>query len=170
MSDVRELIELLIKANIKFSKFDHPPLFTVNESKMLRKNTEGAHTKNLFLKNKKNNFFLLSCKDDTLIDLKKLKKNSIFGNISFAKESYLKEILDLTPGSVTPFGLLNDNENIVDFYLDDKLLNFDIVNFHPLINTSTISLKTSDFLNFMSTQKKVVKFFNFDNYEISHGK
>ena len=53
MSDARELIELLIKANIKFSKFDHPPLFTVNESKMLRKNTEGAHTKNLFLKNNK---------------------------------------------------------------------------------------------------------------------
>ena len=170
MSDARELIELLIKANIKFSKFDHPPLFTVNESKILRKNTEGAHTKNLFLKNKKNNFFLLSCKDDTLIDLKRLKKNSIFGNISFAKENYLKKILNLTPGSVTPFGLLNDSENIVDFYLDENLLNYDIINFHPLINTSTIGLKISDFLNFMNLQKKVVNFFNFDTYEISHGK
>ena len=82
----------------------------------------------------------------------------------------MKEILDLTPGSVTPFGLLNDQENIVDFYLDYKLLKFDIVNFHPLINTSTIGLKISDFLSFMKIQKKVVKFFNFDNYEISHGK
>jgi len=170
MINEKKLIDLLIKTNIKFSKCDHPPLFTVNESKILRKNTKGAHTKNLFLKNKKNNFFLLSCKDDTLIDLKKLKKNSIFGNISFAKENYLKEILNLTPGSVTPFGLLNDKENIVDFYLDDKLLNFDVVNFHPLINTSTISLKISDFLNLMNLQKKVVNFFNFDTYEISHGK
>ena len=170
MNDARKLIELLIKTNIKFSKFDHPPLFTVNESKILRKNTEGAHTKNLFLKNKKNNFFLLSCKDDTLIDLKRLKKNSIFGNISFAKENYLKKILNLTPGSVTPFGLLNDSENIVDFYLDENLLNYDIINFHPLINTSTIGLKISDFLNFMNLQKKVVNFFNFDTYEISHGK
>ena len=54
MSDVKKLIELLIKKNIEFSKFDHPPLFTVNESKMLRKNTEGAHTKNLFLSDKLN--------------------------------------------------------------------------------------------------------------------
>ena len=170
MTDINKLVELLVKSNIKFTKFDHPPLFTVNESKILRKNTEGAHTKNLFLKNKKNKFFLLSCKDDTLIDLKKLKKNSIFGNISFAKENYLKEILNLTPGSVTPFGLLNDSKNIVDFYLDENLLNYDIVNFHPLINTSTIGLKISDFLNFMNLQKKVVNFFNFDTYEISHGK
>ena len=170
MSNEKKLIDLLINTNIKFSKCDHPPLFTVNESKILRKNTKGAHTKNLFLKNKKNNFFLLSCKDDTLIDLKKLKKNSIFGNISFAKENYLKEILNLTPGSVTPFGLLNDRENIVDFYLDENLLNYDIVNFHPLVNTSTIGLKISDFLNFMNLQKKVVNFFNFDTYEISHGK
>ncbi len=170
MTDINKLVELLVKSNIKFTKFDHPPLFTVNESKILRKNTEGAHTKNLFLKNKKNKFFLLSCKDDTLIDLKQLKKNSIFGNISFAKENYLKEILNLTPGSVTPFGLLNDSKNIVDFYLDENLLNYDIVNFHPLINTSTIGLKISDFLNFMNLQKKVVNFFNFDTYEISHGK
>ena len=170
MNKEKNLIDLLINENIKFTKFDHPPLFTVDESKLLRKNTEGAHTKNLFLKNKKNHFFLLSCKDDTLIDLKKLKRNSIFGNVSFAKENYMKEILDLTPGSVTPFGLLNDQENIVDFYLDDKLLKFDIVNFHPLINTSTIGLKISDFLSFMKIQKKVVKFFNFDNYEVSHGK
>ena len=170
MIDTDKLVELLVKTNIKFTKFDHPPLFTVNESKILRKNTEGAHTKNLFLKNKKNKFFLLSCKDDTLIDLKKLKKNSIFGNISFAKENYLKEILNLTPGSVTPFGLLNDRENVVDFYLDENLLNYDIVNFHPLVNTSTIGLKISDFLNFMNLQKKVVNFFNFDTYEISHGK
>ena len=74
----KKLVDLLIKENIKFSITSHPAFFTVKESKSFKQNIEGAHTKNLFLKNKKNNFFLLSCKDDTIIDLKKLKKNSLF--------------------------------------------------------------------------------------------
>ena len=108
----------------------------------------------------------MSCKDDTKIDLKKIKKNSLFGNISFANEFYLKDYLNLTPGSVTPFGLLFDSNNIVKFYLDNKLLKYEIVNFHPLINTSTVSLNTSDFINFMRLQKKVVNYFNFDTCQI----
>ena len=162
----KKLVDLLIKENIKFSITSHPAFFTVKESKSFKKNIKGAHTKNLFLKNKKNNFFLLSCKDDTKIDLKKIKKNSLFGNISFANESYLKDYLNLTPGSVTPFGLLFDSNNIVKFYLDNKLLKYEVVNFHPLINTSTISLNTSDFIHFMRLQKKVVNYFNFDTCQI----
>ena len=162
----KKLLNLLTKKKIKFSLKYHPAFFTVKESKSIKKNMEGAHTKNLFLKNKKNNFFLLSCKDDTIIDLKKIKKNPIFGNISFANEFYLKKHLNLTPGSVTPFGLLFDLSNIVEFYLDNKLLKYDVINFHPLINTSTIGLKTSEFIYFMKLQKKVVNYFNFDTYEI----
>ena len=162
----KKLVDLLIKENIKFSITSHPAFFTVKESKSFKQKIKGAHTKNLFLKNKKNNFFLLSCKDDTIIDLKKIKKNPIFGNISFANEFYLKKYLNLTPGSVTPFGLLFDLGNIVEFYLDNKLLKYDVINFHPLINTSTIGLKTSEFIYFMKLQKKVVKYFNFDTYEI----
>ena len=136
------------------------------KSKFFKQKIKGAHTKNLFLKNKKNNFFLLSCKDDTKIDLKRIKKKSLFGNISFAKESYLKDYLNLTPGSVTPFGLLFDSNNIVKFYLDNKLLKYEVVNFHPLINTSTVSLNISDFIYFMKLQKKVVNYFNFDTCQI----
>ena len=165
----KKLVNLLIKENIKFSITSHPAFFTVKESKSFKQNIEGAHTKNLFLKNKKNNFFLLSCKDDTIIDLKKLKKNSFFGNISLASESYLKNYLNLTPGSVNPFGLLFDLNNIVNFYLDNKLLKYDVVNFHPMINTSTVSLNTSDFILFMKLQKKVVNYFNFDTCQIAYG-
>ena len=67
---------------------------------------------------------------------------------------------------MTPFGLLFDEKNIVNFYFDDKLLQHNLINFHPLINTATISLKTFDFLNFIKSQKKVVNFFNFDTYQI----
>ena len=165
-----DLIKAIQESGYKYKVHKHAALYTVQDSVNLRGKIEGSHSKNLFLKNKKNQFYLFSCLEDTSIDLKKISKSLNSGNISFANEKYLYDYLGVRPGSVTPFGLLNDNENIVDFYLDDKLLNFDIVNFHPLINTSTISLKTSDFLNFMSTQKKVVKFFNFDNYEISHEK
>ena len=162
----KKLVDLFIKENIKFKITSHPAFFTVKESKSFKQNIEGAHTKNLFLKNKKNKFFLLSCKDDTIIDLKKLKKNSLFGNISFASESNLKNYLNLTPGSVNPFGLLFDLNNIVNFYLDIKLLKYDVVNFHPMINTSTVSLNTSDFILFMKLQKKVVNYFNFDTCQI----
>ena len=161
-----DLLIMLSKHNIKYDIYEHPSLHTVEESKKLRGKIEGIHTKNIFLKNKKNNFFLLSCKDDTKIDLKKIKKNSLFGNISFANESYLKDYLNLTPGSVTPFGLLFDSNNIVKFYLDNKLLKYEVVNFHPLINTSTVSLNTSDFIHFMKLQKKVVNYFNFDTCQI----
>ena len=78
----------------------------------------------------------------------------------------MKEILQLSPGSVSPFGLLNDNKNMVSFFLDKKLKKYDIINFHPLENTSTINMSVIDFLNFMFEYKKLVKFINFDNYTI----
>ena len=70
------------------------------------------------------------------------------------------------PGSVTPFGLLNDMENKVKFYLDSQFLKEDFMNFHPLTNTSTINLKTDDFMNFLSENKKKVNIFDFINYSI----
>ena len=162
----KNILKLLQNQGFGFKIYNHEALYTVNDSSEKRGEIKGAHSKNLFLKNKKNNFFLLSCKDDTKIDLKKIKKNSLFGNISFANESYLKDYLNLTPGSVTPFGLLFDSNNIVKFYLDNKLLKYNVVNFHPMINTSTVSLNTSDFVHFMKLQKKVVNYFNFDTCQI----
>ena len=166
MNDAKKLIELLIKANIKFSKFDHPPLFTVNESKILRKNTKGAHTKNLFLKNKKNNFFLLSCEENKKIDLKKVSKVLKLGNLSFANKELLLDLLGIYPGSVTPFGLLNNQENNVSFYLDKDLMNYKTINFHPLVNTSTINMDINNFINFLIENGKKVNIFDFNNYSL----
>ena len=167
LSSSNKLLSILNSNKIKFTIIEHPPIYTVEEAKVFRK-MKGAHTKNLFLKNKKNYFFLISCKDDTIIDLKKLKNNSIFGNLSFANEFYLNQYLNLLPGSVTPFGLLFDTNNVVKFYLDCKLLKYKIINFHPLINTATIGLETSAFINFMKSQNKLVNFINFDTYEITN--
>ena len=169
MINKESLIKLLQTNNIEYNLFVHPPLFSVDDSKKFRGKIKGAHTKNLFLKNKKNKFYLFSCLENTIIDLKLLKKNLNLGNISFAKENYLKKILALNPGSVSPFGLLNDTNNMVDFYLDKKLTKYDLINFHPLENTSTITISLKKFINFMSMHKKLVKFINFDNYNVEDG-
>ena len=162
-----KLVQLLKEQNIKYKLYNHSALFTVKDSIKLRGSIVGAHTKNLFLKNKKNEFFLISCLETTKVDLKKLKTSLNFGNISFAKDHYLKNILKLYPGSVTPYGLINDVNNIVKYYFDSALLNYKIINFHPLTNTSTVSLSTIDFLNFMKAKNKLVNILNFDNYTIT---
>ena len=76
--------------------------------------------------------------------------------------------MDVSPGSVTPFGLINDQSNKVQFYLDKRILSHKKVNFHPLINTSTISLYTDDFIVFMKKNNKLVNIFNFDNYTLEN--
>ena len=163
-----DLLTMLSKLNIRYNIYEHPPLHTVKESKKLRGRIEGIHTKNLFLKNKKNKFFLFSCQESTIVDLKQLNKELNLGNISFAKDLYLKNILGVKPGSVTPFGLINDQNNEIKFFLDKKILYHKKVNFHPLVNTSTISLDIKDFLLFMKKNNKLVNIFNFDNYAIEN--
>ena len=163
-----DFLTMLSKYNIKYDVYEHPSLHTVEESKKLRGKIEGIHTKNLFLKNKKNNFFLFSCQESTIVNLKQLKKVLNLGNISFARDLYLKNILGVEPGSVTPFGLINDQNNEIKFFLDKKILYHKKVNFHPLVNTSTVSLNTKDFLLFMKKNNILVNIFNFDNHTIEN--
>jgi len=163
-----DLLTKLSMHNIKYDVCEHQPVHTVLESKKLQGKIEGAHTKNLFLKNKKNNFFLFSCQESTVVDLKKLNKVLGLGNISFARDLYLKDMLGVQPGSVTPFGLINDKNNEIKFFLDKKILFHKKVNFHPLVNTSTVSLDIKDFLLFMKKNNKLVNIFNFDNYTIEN--
>ena len=160
------LIQNLRLNSIDFDIFEHKALYTVKDSEENRVMVSGGHTKNLFLKNKKNEFFLLSCHEKTKVQLKNFSKCLKIGNLSFAKESYMLEFLGVTPGSVSPFALINDIDNKVMFIIDKKLFDFDTINFHPLINTATLSLKTKDFLIFLSKNKKDLKVFNFNNYSL----
>tara|TARA_B100001093_G_scaffold487974_1_gene524747 strand:- start:564 stop:1082 length:519 start_codon:yes stop_codon:yes gene_type:complete len=143
------LIKLLKKQKYNIKIHQHEALFTVEDSKKLRGKIEGAHSKNLFLKNKKNEFFLISCEEVIKIDLKKISKSLNLGNISFAKEEQLDQYLKIKPGSVSPFALLNDKKRDVSFYLEKTLYESKFINFHPLINTLTITIKTYEFIEFM---------------------
>ena len=155
-----ELIELLKKESYEIEVHQHDALFTVEDSKKLRGEIDGAHSKNLFLKNKKNEFFILSCEEADKIDLKKISKSLEIGNVSFAKQSYLEKYLKIKPGSVSPFALLNDNGFFVNFYLEKNLYESKFVNFHPLINTFTITIKTNNFIEFMIENNKKIHIFS----------
>jgi len=155
-----DILKILEKKEIKYTIYKHEPFYTVEDSNKKRSEMKGAHTKNLFLKNKKNQFVLFSCNENSIVNLKNFSKSIGLKNLSFAKPEYLLKFLGIKPGSVSPFGLLNDSDNIVDFYLEEVLENSTDINFHPLINTSTISLKTKDFISFMIENKKKINIFS----------
>ena len=161
-----DLIEMLLKKEILLTQHEHAALFSVEDSKEKRGIIDGAHTKNLFLKNKKNYFCLFSCEEKSQVDLKNFSKSINAGNLSFAKREYLNKFLGIEPGSVSPYGLLNDISNAVEFFLEYKLYKSEKINFHPLLNNSTVTLKTPDFIKFMVENNKKITIFSLEKYEI----
>ena len=135
-----DLLSRLDALGIVTTTVDHPAVFTVEESKRLRGNLLGAHTKNLFLKDKKGRLWLVIAQEDRGLDLRALRKDIGAAQLSFGKPALLSEVLGLEPGSVTPFGVINDTEQQVTVILDKGLLAFDTVNFHPLTNTATTQI------------------------------
>jgi Ala-tRNA(Pro) deacylase len=129
---------------------DHPAVFRVDEGHELKAGMPGAHTKNLFLKDKKGRLWLISARQDTVIDLKRADKWIGSARLSFGNEALLYETLGVRPGSVTALGLINDTDRRVTFVLDQALWDADIVNFHPLINTATTALAQADFRRFLT--------------------
>ena len=110
---------------------------------------------------------MLSCQEKAVVNLKKFSKSIQAGNLSFANKDYLREYLGVEPGSVSPFGLINNKENNVDFYLDENLYCGEKINFHPLINTSTITIKITEFVNFMIENNKKINIFSLEEYKVT---
>lgn len=129
--------------------YAHPPVFTVGEGKDFKHLIPGGHTKNLFLKDKKDELWLVTALQDTVIDLKWLPKRLNAARFSFGSAALLEEVLGVTPGSVTALALLNDSKRRVKPVLDAGLFDHDLVNCHPLKNDKTTGLKPSDLLAFM---------------------
>jgi Ala-tRNA(Pro) deacylase len=145
-----DLFRFLDGLGIGHKTFDHAPVFTVAESSALRDEIPGGHTKNLFVKDKKDNFFLLTVEEHAVVDLKTL--HTIIGaasKVSFGKPEKLMEYLGVIPGSVTAFGVINDTGNNVTFILDEALAKEEIINCHPLSNDATTSIAVKDLLRFV---------------------
>ena len=145
----QELIERLERLDIDTETFDYPAVYTVEEAKALRGRLPGAHSKNLFLKDKKNCFWLVVTLEDKAIDLKVLRKTIGAAPLSFGKTDALVEMLGVEPGSVTPFSIINDSTLSVTVVLDEDLLNVEPLNFHPLVNTATTRISKTGLLIFI---------------------
>jgi Ala-tRNA(Pro) deacylase len=144
-----ELFQRLASLGIATRTVEHPPLFTVAESAAVERDIPGGHTKNLFLKDGKDNLFLIAALASTDIDLKSLPKVLDCGRLSFGKPELLRTVLGVEPGSVTPFALINDTGRRVSVVIDAALMVYDTVNCHPLENTATTNIARDDLLRFI---------------------
>ncbi|TGY89202.1 prolyl-tRNA synthetase associated domain-containing protein [Marinicauda algicola] len=143
------LLAFLDALGIAHTTVDHPPVFTVAESEQIKAELPGGHTKNLFLKDKKDNLVLVSALHSTEVDLKTLHRPLGCGRFSFGKAELLEEALGVTPGSVTAFALVNDPDRRVRFVLDAALMAHDIVNFHPMRNDATTAISRAGLVRFL---------------------
>ena len=143
-----DLLALLDSLGVEHSTLDHPAVFRVGEGEEIKAAIPGAHTKNLFLKDAKDQLWLISARDTTQIDLKRLHPVIGSARLSFGNAALMEETLGVTPGSVTAFALVNDKARRVRFVLDRALAEAKLVNFHPLTNTATTGVSAEGFRKF----------------------
>jgi Ala-tRNA(Pro) deacylase len=154
--------DVLEKLGISFTRHVHPPVFTVEQAEQHWKGVEGAHVKNLFLRNKKGNrHYLVILEHTKNADLRRLTEKLREDRLSFGSPERLKRILGLEPGSVSPFGLINDSQQEVSVVIDQDLKKAARVNFHPNINTVTVGISTVDFERFLAWAGNTVCYFQF---------
>ncbi len=145
-----DLFRYLDGLGISYSTKKHAPVFTVAESVSLRDTIPGGHTKNLFVKDKKDRYFVLTVEENAIVDLKTVHKViGASGRVSFGRPERLMEYLGVVPGSVTVFGAINDTGCDVCFILDQELMQNEVINSHPLSNDATTSIKRDDLLHFL---------------------
>ncbi len=144
-----DLFRKLDALGLPHATVEHPPLKTVEESRALRGALPGGHAKNLFLKNKKGWLYLLVAEEDAKVEIKAFAKAIGAGNLSFGNPDLLMATLGVVPGAVTPFALINAPPGGIAVYLDQALLAHDPLNFHPLDNRMTTTVRRDDLLAFV---------------------
>jgi len=148
--DRRSLLAFLKEIGVSHVTVDHPPIFTVDEGKDLKQAIPGAHTKNLFLKDKKGALWLICAESEARIDLNATAKALGAGRFSFGSPALLEEALGVTPGSVTVLAVINDQDHRVRLVLDAALLSAERVNFHPLSNAATTGVNQEGLARFLA--------------------
>ncbi len=152
------LYHLLETLKIAFQYIEHPPAPTIEIAKQYWAGHDAKHCKNLFFRNHKGNkhfLVILDCNQD--MDIHTIEKQLHQGKLSFASEHRLYSNLGLTPGSVTPFGLINDTEKQVHLFIDESLQKAEKLSFHPCINTASLIISREDFMRFLTHQGNSVE-------------
>jgi Ala-tRNA(Pro) deacylase len=146
----QELLAQLEGLGIAQRTLWHAPVFRVDDGLEIKDQLPGGHTKNLFLKDAKDQLWLISALGETQIDLKRLPKVIGSARLSFGSAALMEEVLGVTPGSVTAFALINDSGHRVRFVADAALMAADLVNFHPLTNAATTAVSQEGFRRFLA--------------------
>ncbi|MBU2554496.1 MAG: prolyl-tRNA synthetase associated domain-containing protein [Bacteroidetes bacterium] len=149
----KRVFDVLASLGIEYEVFEHPPLNTIEMALEYWKDIEATHCKNLFFRNHKGNqHYLVIIKDTTPFNVTSLEKKLRQGKLTFGSEKRLIKYLDVLPGSVSPFGLINDTAKHVIVFLDEQLRNSQKISFHPNDNTASLVLSFSDFIKYLNHQ------------------
>lgn len=145
------LYKVLMSLDISWKYLEHPAAPTVDEAVKYWKDLDATHCKNLFFRNHKGNRHYLVILDHRQeLNIRDLEQRLGQGKLTFASPERLMKYLGLTPGSVTPFGLINDHAKQVHLFIDKNLALSKNISFHPCINTASLAIKYSDLLKFLN--------------------
>jgi Ala-tRNA(Pro) deacylase len=145
----QDLFARLARLGILTETVEHEAVFTVQQSSKLERTLPGGHTKNLFLKDKKDTVFLVVAPEDASVDLKTLHQRLGAGRFSFGSADLMRQLIGVEPGAVTAFGVINDTAGRVNVVLDAALMEHAVLNCHPLVNTMTTSIARDDLVKFL---------------------
>jgi Ala-tRNA(Pro) deacylase len=146
-----DLFQRFKDLGITTTTLDHVPVFTVEEARKVHDDLPGGHCKNLFCKDEKGALWLIVCLEDARVDLKAAPTKIGSKRLTFGKPELLMEVLGVEPGSVTPFGLINDTTLRTNVILDAQMMTHDILNYHPLKNDASTSISSGDLLTFIKS-------------------
>jgi Ala-tRNA(Pro) deacylase len=161
MLSPQQLFARLDELGLAHRTVEHAPVFTVDEAKAHRGELPGHHIKNLFLRNKKEQMWLVVALEDRAVDLKRLGEVLGAGRLSFGSPERLRRHLGVEPGSVTPFAVINDVEGKVALVLDGGLQAEGLVNAHPLTNSMTSAISLADLLHFFDATAHAPRWLDF---------
>lgn len=154
-----ELYRLLEELQISYQYYEHPPAPTIDEAMKYWKDIEATHCKNLFFRNHKGNkHYLVLIECSKQLGIHALEKMLNQGKLSFASAERMMKHLGVTPGSVTPYGLINNQAHDIHVFLDKNLQQSQYISFHPCINTASIVIKWQDFIKFLNYQGNTYEF------------
>lgn len=159
MRGQKQLYMLLDELDIQYHYREHPPVNTIEEARKYWKDYDAGRCKNIFLRNHKGNkHYLVILEHLRKLNMKDLEYRLKQGKLTFASEKRLMKYLGLKPGSVSPFGLVNDKDKHVHLFIDEKLLDYDSLSFHPNDNTASLIISARDFIRFLKHQGNTYEF------------
>lgn len=152
MRGQKELYELLERLQISYEYHEHPPVATIEDAVLHWRDYNSGRCKNIFFRNHKGNrHYLVVIEHLAQLNIKELEQRLRQGKLTFASDRRLKEHLGVEPGSVSPFGLINDTTHNVHLFIDSNLKNFTRLAFHPNVNTATLVISSADFIKFLNS-------------------